>query len=509
MTTGTPNKLFLLALLLFTAVCLGATFSAAAPAPTGTLRIGMGAIATDLDPHMQVQAYARTTYSAIFDALTQMDVRGQVQPALATSWKQKGDLRWQFKLREGVSFHNGEKFDAESVKFTIDRIVNPASKARTRSWISLVKGAEVVDDYTVDIFTTQPDPILPQRLAVIYIVPAKYMAQVGADAFSAKPIGSGPFRVKAWAKDEYTTLEAVATAWRAIPKVAQVNLLMMPEEAARIAALKAGDIDIVQGVPPDQAEALKKDGFSIISGKVGRMIVVNLRSAIDGPLKSRQVRQALNYAVDKQAIVNHLMKGYAERAKGQIVGSDGFGYNAKILEYPYDPAKAKQLLSEAGYSNGFTLKMNGTQGAFQYDKETIEAVMSYLGKVGVKVELRINEPAIHSKLAWDGTHAPAWFHAWNYFPAMDADFALFWFESTHPVKIHASNEFDRLFRESRVMLDREKRRAKLQQIMEVLREDPPAIYLFQPHEVFAASPKVQGLATRSDMIIWLDAIAVR
>jgi peptide/nickel transport system substrate-binding protein len=239
----------------------------------------------------------------------------------------------------------------------------------------------------------------------------------------------------------------------------------------------------------------------------GQGLVVNFRTTVE-PFTNKKVRQALNYAVDKEAILKSLLAGHGRVLDGQIVGPDGFGYNPALKPYPYDPKRAKQLLAEAGFPNGFTVKFNGSVGRYTKDKEIEEAVIGQLAEIGVTAQLEILEAGVFIQSALGATIGPMWIWAWQYLPAMDADLPLSLFHSRSILKEYANPDYDALVARSRAALRPEERRKVLQEMAAFLRDDPPSIFLVQTAGIYAVEPWVQNFVWRPNYLIDLTRVRV-
>ena len=470
------------------------------------LTVGGGAFANSMDPHSNTTGEALATYNALYDALTYIDAKGEIKPALATEWKVISPTVTEFKLRQGVQFHNGDPFTADDVKFSIERVLDPANRLAVIARIPTIKGVTVVDPRTARIETKAPDPILLRRLAAIFILPSKYFASVGDRGFGDKPVGTGAFQLKSFTKGHLISLEAAKNSWRGKPHLQEVVMRIMPEAAVRVSALKTGEIDMVRAVPLDQAEALKAEGFDIRVAVLARMDTFNLNAVRDTPLRDKRVRQALNYAVDKETMLKQINKGFGRLSDCQLLGPDGFGYNPKLKPYPYDPAKAKQLLAAAGHPNGFEIKMTGSQGFFPNDKQHIEAFIGYLRAVGVRVDLQVVETSVWVQSRIAGTIRDIFFQGKNYFPVMDADFGYANYESTFSGVTYNNPRFDQLFQASRQELDERKRGEIIHAMAELMCDDPPVVFMFQEPDAFAINKAVKGFEPRKDLVIWFDTI---
>lgn len=470
------------------------------------LVIGMGDIPPTLDGHVGAgTGLAASAMHALYDGLTALDAKGILHPALANSWKLLDETTWEFILRDGVKFSNGEPFNAQVVKANLERVLDPQTKAAAvYQRVVAVKRVEAVDERRVRLYTKSPDPILDRKLAEVFM-----MAPSGFQGGTLKPIGTSPFRVKDYVKGDRLSLEAVKTSWRGVPALQEVIIRVMPESATRMAALRTGEIDMVHNLPPDQAAPLRAAGYETPHAIMGRTHVVLLDTRVP-QLRDKRVRQALNHAVDREALVEKLLLKYGRAADGQEASPTSVGYNPRVRPYAYDPERAKKLLAEAGYPEGFSITMDVTQGIYVADKETAEAIAGFLGKIGVKVNLQILEFATFRKKNYEGTHVPMYLIGLNHFPEMDMEVTLYRYasptESRASWKTYNNPKFDEKFRTVPTLMDRKRRTEVLQEIGELLHDDPPGIFLFHPPDLFAVSSKVKGFHPRPDGVIWFDSI---
>ena len=342
-----------------------------------------------LDPQMMPNMGGWAVVPNIFDTLVKRDIKGDIHPSLALEWKNVSPTKWQFKLRQGVKFHNGEVFNAHAVKFTMERLADPKEGMVARYLFTTITGAEVVDEYTVNILTDKPDPVLPRRMSSMgsQIVPPKYLEKIGKVNFARKPIGTGPYKFVDWKPDTHIILEANEDYWGGVPYYKRYVFKPMPESSSRVAAIMTGEADIVNHVPPHQAAAIEKNSGTSIASTLNGQIIVLAINAEQQPFNDKRVRQALNYAVDKETICSSLFLGYTKPLNGPIPWVD-FGYNPDLEPYPYDVEKAKALLSEAGHKEGFSFTLIGTQGNTLMDREVIEAVAGMYRQIGLKPQIR-------------------------------------------------------------------------------------------------------------------------
>ncbi|HEV8307359.1 MAG TPA: ABC transporter substrate-binding protein [Methylomirabilota bacterium] len=487
----------------------GMAVTAGGPRPVaaqgaGTLRIGVGALPATLDPHKNTAGISMATYFQLYNGLTRIDEAGQLQPGLAESWRWVNDRVFQLRLRKGVTFHNGEPLDAAVVKWNIERIVNPETKSPVKDRIPTVTGAEVADGLTVNLVNSGPSGLLPRALAVVFPIPPGYYQAKGANEFVRQPVGTGPFRYLSGTPGDNQTLEAFPGYWEGAAKLRQVFMRVMKEDGARVAALEAGDVDMIQNVPPDQVKRLQGAGYQVAWELMARQHFCIANSVLEGggPFKDPRVRQALNYAVDKDAILSRIFFGYGKLAEGQFVDERAVGYNRALKRFPYDPRKARELLAAAGFAGGTPpITFWASQGAYLKDKETIEAIAGYLADVGINVQINQMEWAKLTEIYYSSKMVGLNLQGWNYFPVMDADFIITHYKSSNKPPWYASERFDEVYRKSTVTTDPAARQQLLAEAQRILHEDPPGLYLLHPPDMFATSRKVQGFKPRWDATI--------
>src|SRR5438046_4316695 len=270
---------------------------------------------------------------------------------LATEWKIVNDTTWEFKLRRGVKFHNGEPVTAASVKATIDYALDPASKSHfaTAACWGLVKAVQVLDASTVRFVTKQPWPNLVDSASLTnsLIMPAKALKELGPAKLADKPIGTGPFKFVEWKRDERLVLERNPDYWAGPADASRVTFRFIPEFSARMAALLSGEIDIMKDVPPHAIEAVDRSGRakvrSTVSSRINYLALVNLKP---GPMQDVRVRRAMNHAVNVDELITQVLRGHATKMCGPTAPAN-VDYTP-VECYAYDPARAQALFKEAG-----------------------------------------------------------------------------------------------------------------------------------------------------------------
>ena len=490
----TRTKLFCLALAALLAVSLTyPSAKAAGPAAdTGKpLVVVQGVDAETLDPAMSVTITNMNYSYNLYDPLVNRNSKLELMPGLAEEWKALDNNTWEFKLRKGVKFHNGEDFKADVVIFSWKRIYAEGSKSPQKGWFSSIKEIQAVDDYTIRIKTTDPDPIMPARMTMLFMVPPKYVQEVGGTQFNLKPVGTGPFKFSKWTKNDSVVFEANADYWQGPPVVSKVIFKVMPETQARVSALRAGEADIIVNVPPDQIPAVQATtGCTLKSTPSSRVLWVQLVGNRDtSPFKDKKVRQAVSYGVNVPEIIEYIVQGYGNQIS-TILSPLIFGYDASIPPYEYNPEKAKQLLAEAGYPNGFSVKFDSPNGRYTLDREVAQAIAGQLAKIGVKVDLRLQEWATYSTMFSNHKIADMWMLGWS-LPMLDPD-AWMWplFHSGEPLSNWDNAEFNQVVEAARKEMDPAKRAELYGKAQKILKEEAPMIFLYQLKDLYGASSRI-------------------
>ena len=456
----------------------------------GVLSVGLPLFPGTLDPQLTAAAVGISTLYPIFDALTVMDDQNQLQPALAMSWKNIDPTTWEFELRKDVKFSNGDQFDADAVKFTLERVLNPDNKLRLVSRLASFAGVEVVSESVVRIVTKAPEPLVPNLLSLVMIMSPNAFESMGEDAYALKPVGTGAFKVAEFVPNQHTILEPSGSTWHKKPNLSSVRLVHVVEDSTRIAGLQSGELDVAQRIPPDRIASLQ-DEFRVELSEPGAVVQGVFRTD-EGPLADKRVREAINYAVDKETIVKALLAGSALVADGQVVGKDAFGYNPALTAFPFDPDMAKELLEEAGFGDGFKLEMHAFQNSV-YSQQDMDAVSGYLNDVGIEGSIETLEPAVMLPEFSRGPRPPISFAAIDYRPIFDASFVYrFYSSKTFPAVGHWSDpRLDEAWERATVEFDLDKREKALQEIGAIAREEAGTLFLWQTILVYAINKNVQ------------------
>lgn len=398
--------------------------------------IGIRTEPSSVDPHFSYVATSKAAVTNIFDTLIMRNKDLELTPSLATEWTYLGDNTWEFKLREGVTWHDGEPFTADDVLFTFERAPDvPNSPAPFKQFLSQIKSAEKVDDLTLRITTPSPSPQVLFDLAEVPIV----SEHAGKGATTADyndgtaAIGTGPFKFVSWSPGGALELVRNDDYWAGASPFETVEIVPMPNDAARVAALLSGDVDLIDAVPPESYARLSGDQDIAIwqtpdvytaylhmdtNREDTPHITAKDGSPIKNPLLDKRVREALALAIDREAIISRLLQGLGKPA-GQLAGETMVGFNPDLKPATYDPERAKELLAEAGFADGFKLTVQGPNNRYVADAQIVQAIAQMFSRIGIETEVQtmpanVFFPSASGRefsiffLAWGSAQGTAW-----------------------------------------------------------------------------------------------------
>jgi peptide/nickel transport system substrate-binding protein len=487
--------------------------SQAAPGNASAIVIAQVRDATKLDPSRLATVIDRNIMANVFDPLIHRKGDGSLVGVLAEKWDRTSDTTWRFSLRHGVKFQNEEPFNAQAVKVTLDRI-RDGSISETASTYRTIKAVNVVDDYTVDVETTTPDPLMPSRVAdLAFIIPPGYLKEKGDDYLLSNPVGTGPYRFVQWVRGDRIELEANPSYWRGAPKIQKVTFRVIGDDTARVAALRTGGVDIAADVPPSTVDSIKQQSTLRVSeadSSTINFVGFNFNPDIKSPVQDKRVRQALNYAVDRDAIVKAILAGSATPV-GQPMTPSTFGFAPEVKPYPSDIAKAKALLAEAGYPDGFSVEMSFPTGIVVSGKEVAEAVAGQFAKVGVKVSIQQMEWAAFNQKGIEGTISPL-FLSYIRSSNFDADQIL-----TNAVRTkgafnfgrYSNTEVDARTEKAGTLLDQAERSKLYGEIAQITSDDPPWVYLHSPKVMYGVNSKLAWEAVPDNIVFVFDDVSTK
>jgi peptide/nickel transport system substrate-binding protein len=445
----------------------------------------------------------------LMDGLVARDNTGKIVPDLAESWELVNDTTWRFHLRHNVKFHDGSAFTSEDVKYTLDHALNPKSAYGLIGRISAITGVKIVDPHTVDISTAKPFPTLVVALADIVMEPKLYAEKVGPEGQRRHPVGTGPFVFKSYIPGDRLELTSNPDYWRGKPPIDSVIFRLIPEASTRISSLLAGETQIVEEVPVDLIQQVEKNpklAIDAVSTSVGLILTYDVTKP---PFNNPKVREALDYAVDKELIRKEILKGKGEVLQGQLLTSNTFGFDPTTKARPYDPTKAKKLLAEAGYPNGFSTSISTMSGRYLSDVDIANAVSGMLNEVGVKVSINVMESGIFLKNLGSPARdlGPIYMIGWYSFG--DADFAMTWFTQANKRTAWTNAEFDELFTKARSTNDTEARKASYARMAQIMHAENPSMFLFGLPTIYGVSKRLTGFAAPPDRVLRLNKAVLR
>lgn len=340
---------------------------------------------TTLDPYRMVSIHPEGSISVhLWDTLTLLNDDLEIEPHLAESWRLVNNFTWEFKLREGLTFHNGEPLNADAVRFSIERAQSLPDSLETFADDVGLEQVELIDDYTLRLTTHQPVANLPYYLAFLEILPPIYYTEADLDQLAKAPVGSGPYQLDSWDQGKTLTLEAAPSYWKGAPMLSRLIFKTVPLAQERLAALRLEEADLATDLPPIPESEWDITNTRLVAVESTQRMLIGINTKTDTPLAETQVRQALNYAIDINQIVEDLLAGYGERY-GSWVNPPA--NNPELTPWPYDPDLARDLLAQAGYREGFTTTLRAPEDTYYQDVAIAQTVAQQLGQVGVTVEV--------------------------------------------------------------------------------------------------------------------------
>jgi peptide/nickel transport system substrate-binding protein len=446
------------------------------------LVVSQGGDISKFDPHFSTSSNDIRVSFNIFDNLTSRHPDGTLHPGLATQWEKTGPTVWQFKLRQGVKWHNGDPFTSADAKASIERTYDPAAKTLVATVFTTIERIEAPDPFTLVIHTKKPDPLLAARLAFYggQIVPKKHLAQVGPEAFNTKPVGTGPVRFVSWTKDDRLVLEANPDYWGGKIDAERVIFRPIPETAPRVAALLKGEVDAITQLPPDQWTRVNQNSTTRGVGALYAGLYVLAVNSKVKPLDNPLVKQALSLAIDRSSIVKNLWRGRGLIPNSPIAKGDNH-YDAGLAPLPYNPGRARERLREAGYKNE-PIVIETTVGYVANDKAMSEAIAAMWKDVGVNVVVEVIEYSVRAQKNREKSFK-----------------GLFWSDPTStlgdpdgmmwrllgpggPQDYWRHPEFDELGNAARFSLDEKFRDEAYKKMTRIFLEHNPWIVVIQPNE---------------------------
>ena len=498
---------------LLSATSLAALLAFGAPAKAaGTLTVAQSQDPNNWDPIATFLIAWGSVASNFFDGLVLRDEALNLKPGLATSWEVlDGGMRLRFKLRQGVVFHNGEPFNAEAVKFTMERLLGPeGAKGPQQSNYTSIGSVEVLDPYTVDIVLKRPDPVMITKLAGYgaMIVPPKYVTEKGAQGFAAAPVGTGAFRMTGYENKVSATLEPNAGYWGGAPKLDKVIYRFIVEPNTQVAELQAGRIDIASNVPIALTSTIAGHKDLNLVSITGPTVTVARFNTRNGPTTDERVRRAIIMAVDREAIVKQILQGHAKSVVS-FQSTLSFGFDPAQKPVPFDPAGAKKLLAEAKVPAGTVVSLDFPSNDTTF-REVAQAVAGYLSAVGLKGGVKPHELNVFTndiipngktgemfRMGWGG---------WTF--DYDNTAYLMYHTGEHWNPYDKDTGLDAMLEGQRKIADRGEREKALQKIANFVGDHALELPLYNINTIYGVNKRVKNLVAPPDNRLRLMGVTV-
>ncbi|WP_301171333.1 glutathione ABC transporter substrate-binding protein [Brevibacillus nitrificans] len=490
--------------------------SGAAPAPAassgGTLIIARLSDANNLDPHFSTQINSMAVVQhKLYEGLVMLDANSEYKPLLASEWKQLDDLTWEFALRDGITFHDGTPFDAEAVKKTMDRILDKNAPTPKANMFGMIKEVKVVDPHKVQIILHYPFAGLLSVLASAEggIISPKAIEQYGKD-LSKHPVGTGPFVFESWTPGQEIVLVKNEAYWGNKPKIDKVVFKTVPEDATRVAMVETGEAHVAEQLPVTEIDRVKNSS-SMTLGRYESFAVDHIgMNVTQKPFDDVRVRQAIAHAIDKEAIIQGVYNNVGKVAVSSL-GPKVIGYSPNLKTPDYDLNKAKQLLAEAGYANGFkaTVYLNDNKARIN----VAEVLQSQLKGIGIDLQIQVMEFGAYLDLAAKG-QAQMFISGWGNATG-DADYNQYnLFHSTSKGvpgnhSFYANPKVDELIEAGRKEKDPQKRKEIYEQAQQIEIEEVPLIPYRSSENLAAIAKNVQGITISPSGYVEINDVTIQ
>lgn len=446
------------------------------------LVIAIGSDMLGFDIHNHNNTSTESIHQNMFDYLFKRDESNELQPWLAESYEIIDDTTIQVVLKQGVKFHNGNEFTAEDVKFTLERVATDSALKEHPNY-KQIKEVQIIDPYTVQIITHAPEPSIIHRLARLGsgMLPKNYIEENGWDHFLNNPIGTGPYKFVKWDRDSQIVFEPFDDYFLGkIDEWDTVTFRIIPEDSTRVSELLTGGVDIATNIPPADWERVENsDNTSLKQEVSNRVLFLVLRTTEGYPTADVKVRQAIDYAIDDGVLTEFALQG-AGIPTLTMVGPGNFGHEPSLYNtYNYDLEKAKQLLAEAGYPNGFDMTLHASKGRYLQDGEVAELIVGMLAQVGINVKLEFSEWSNFVQLRNANENKEAYLLGLGN-SMYDGAYSLDRFHTERFVghTDYSNAEVDAILNESRTNMDSASREKQLQEIQKIVAEDVPYVTLY-------------------------------
>jgi peptide/nickel transport system substrate-binding protein len=470
---------------------------------SGEIAAGLSERMLTLDPANHYSISTTSVLRHLFDPLIDVTNDSKFVPALAETWRPVNNTTWRFTLRKGVTFHDGTPFNADSVVFTLKRVQSNSKLIKSFVYQD-IESVEKDGDYAVIVTSKRPFGSLPAHLTMLGMLPPS--AGKNEEAFFQKPVGTGPFRFASWTHGDQIAMTANPTYWKpGVPKVEKVTFRFIPELSTRTAALRSGELQVIDRVTPDLVETLKGTrGVKVLDVPAieAQRWIFQLGKE---PVKDQRLRQAISLAIDRGVIIKELLKGYGRPVDSPV--PPGLIGHTTLPPKVYDPEKARQILKQAGYSN-VSVDIVLMKDFYPKQLEITQAVAAMLGDVGIKLNIKNLEIASAREQRTAGTY-DLFFSGWAHMPHDPDWYFGQWFTKAGSEKLtrYSNPKVEQLIAEGRVP-DAKVRQAKYEELERIVWDEDAEIWLYYTVAIYGVSERLRNFEARRDYYVLLSDVSI-
>jgi len=483
-------------LLVLSACSSGETSSSDSGGEIKDLVVAVTGEAKSLDPHNTTDSASKSIYSVMAETLVSLEENGDISPLLAKSWEKSEDGKtWTFQLQEGVKFTDGEPFNAEAVKTSFDRVTNEENKLARYPLLGPFIESITANGENEVVFQLK-EPVGPFLNILAFASGSNIISpksiEAGEESIKTNPIGTGPYKLKNWSPGSDTVFEANKDYWGDAPKVDTITFRYIPETASRVIMLETGEVDVINNAPDNDVDRLNdSEGIKVLSKNINRTVYVGINTSV-APLDQIEIRQAFNYAVDKDALANSLYGGWVKESTSAVSESTQMYSNAG--SYGFDLEKAKELVKKAGVKEGTKLRLIAA-GNVTRDHKAAEYVQASLQKIGFDVELQLLELSDYLATLEDPTKYELFLRGGIAHTNDANDLLQDALQSTSAFNYahYANPEVDRLITEGAIESDEDKRQKIYEESLNIIKEEAPWIFLYEDVVHVGMRDNVEGL----------------
>ncbi|GAA0350117.1 ABC transporter substrate-binding protein [Bacillus horti] len=470
-----------------------------------TLTVAMGTDMVSFDIHDHNNTSTEAIHINVFNYLFKGDENKVLSGDLVEYYDLVDNTTWEFRLKPDVTFHNGDPLTAEDVKFTLERVATDSSLREYPNYRQILE-VNVIDELNFQIITDGPQPALLNRLSRIGsgILPKNYIEENGWDHFLSNPIGSGPYKFVEWMRDDRVVFEAHEDYWEGDNQEwDRLVFRVIPEASTRVAELLTGGVDIAMNVPPNEWDRINgNDGTNVIVGDANRVIMLTIRQTEGLPTSDPRVVEAIDLAINNEAITEHILGGAGTPTRTRVTPGN-FGANESLFNtYLYDLERAKELMAEAGYADGFDITFQSPHGRYLQDREVAEIIVSMLSEININASLEFMEWSNFVEMRNSKTNKEIYMIGFGN-SMFDADLAVDLYQSDRAAgeTDYNDSEVDELIAAARVNMDPIERAEQYERIQEIIAEGRPHIYLHQEKSNYGVGDRIDFTPRIDEMLI--------